>query len=440
MTYEQALEKIHSLDKIGSKPGLERVKMLFDMLKDDLLKQSFIHVAGTNGKGSVCSMISSILTCEGYKTGLFISPYITDFRERIQINNHPVSKEILKDAVEKIWPLLEKLNKKDIIITEFEFVTALAFYIYKQEKCEYIVCEVGMGGLLDSTNLIESPICSVITKIDFDHTQILGETLEEIAHQKCGIIKENCISVTSSQCKEVLEIIKTTSRQKHSMLFYSSDVKLEDIRFSLNNTSFIYKNIPMSIELLGKHQIDNLRTALSVIDAIKLKNIKVNIQSTKKGLESAKNPGRFEVISKDPLIILDGAHNPGGMSSFAENVKLYTENSKRTLIIGMLKDKDIDNSIKYIDGLFEQIITVDIDNPRSEDRNVLKEILKKRNQNSFSSKTLEEALKTAKNSKNNVFICGSLYLISTARTLLIKNKMTLFDNNDPAAERYNLSE
>ena len=418
INYSEALNRIHSLERFGSRPGLDRVNRLFSLVGDDLLDQNFIHVAGTNGKGSVSAMISSILTVEGYKTGLFISPYITDFRERIQINGEMVSEDELVKACEHLFPLLEKLEHEGVIITEFEFLTVLAFYIYKKNGCEYIVCEVGMGGLLDSTNLIRNPVCSVITRIDYDHTDVLGKTLEEITVQKCGIIKENSITVTSSQQHDVLEIIRETAHQKNNMLFYASDVKIEDIVYSTDNTSFIYKDIPMNLNLLGKYQIENLKTALSVIDVIKIKNIKVDIKSTKTGLEKAKNPGRFELFKKDPLIILDGAHNPGGISAFCENVRLYSKNS-RILIMGMLKDKDIDSSIKHLEGLFDTVITVDVKNPRSIKKEELREKFLKYFDDVICFDDPSEALNFAKESKKDVFVCGSLYLISEIRKLLV---------------------
>lgn len=420
MTYEKALEKIHSLDKFGSRPGLDRVSKLFSLVDEKLLEQNFIHVAGTNGKGSVCQMINSILLAQGYTTGMFISPYIIDFTERIQINGQSITHEELSSATEYLWDFVEQLNKENIIITEFEFITVLAFYLFRKHDVNYIVCEVGMGGLLDSTNLIKNPLCTVITRIDLDHTNILGPTIQEIAYQKCGIIKDNGMVVTSYQQKEVMDIIKDTARKKKNLIFYASDVKIDDIQYSINRTSFIYKEIPMSIKLLGKHQIENLKTTLSVIDAIKLKNIKVDIQSDKLGLENVSNPGRFEVIQKDPLIIIDGGHNPSGINSFVESIKLYDNENKKVLILGMLKDKDIKSSLKYLNGVFDTIITVNVDNPRSESNIILKDLCNDICDNVIVSNSLDNAITIARQSKKDIFIAGSLYLASSARKLLLK--------------------
>ena len=194
MTYENAVEKIHSLLTFGSRPGLDRMRILLGRLGNPQDKLKFIHIAGTNGKGSVCAMLSSALVAAGYKTGLFISPYITDFRERIQINNCMVSESVLTDAVEKTFPIIEQLREEGTIITEFEYVNALQFYIHANADCDIVVLETGMGGLLDCTNTIKSPLCAVITTIGLDHTAILGDTIEKIAQQKCGIFKPDSIA------------------------------------------------------------------------------------------------------------------------------------------------------------------------------------------------------------------------------------------------------
>lgn len=420
MTYEEALSKIHSLDKFGSIPGLERVSKLFSLIEKEtkLLDQKFIHVAGTNGKGSVCQMLSSILVEEKLKVGLFISPFIIDFCERIQINNEFIKRDELAENTQYLLEFVEKLNEENIIITEFEFITALAFYTFKLHNCDIIICETGLGGLLDSTNLIKDPLVSVITHIDFDHTNILGDSITEIAHQKAGIIKDNSITVTSYQQKEALEIIRDTCKTKSNILLYASDVKIYDIIYETESTLFIYKDTPMSIPLLGKHQIENLRTVLSVIDALKLKDIKIKLESIKKGLEKAKNPGRFEIIKKSPLVILDGAHNPNGMQAFSENVKLYDSENEKVLLIGMLKDKDIDNSLSIIDGMFSKIITTNVNNPRNLDCHILKEKCDSICENVIAIENITDAVEYIKQEKKDVFVSGSLYLISDVRKMI----------------------
>ncbi len=424
MTYEQALEKIHSLDKFGSRPGLERIKMLFDMLGEDLLKQKFIHVAGTNGKGSVCQMISRVLTESGYKTGLFISPYITDFRERIEINNEMISKEELSNAVEHLIPMLEKLNEQGIIITEFEFLTAVSFYIYKKQNCDIIVCETGLGGLLDSTNLIEKPLCSVITKIDLDHTAILGDTIEEIAIQKCGIIKNNSITVTSTQDEKVLNIIKDTAIEKNNPLYCADDITFSDVNLSIEGTEFSYQNEKFTLPLIGEHQIENAKTAIATLSALKENgHIDFSLENLVKGFSKATNPARFELLHKSPVVVLDGAHNVNGMTAFKNATRSFV-GEKRALLIGMLKDKDVECALDTISGMFEIAIVTDVPNPRNMDCYELADICKRYFEKvvvcSNPKTAFDTAYNIAKDNELSLCICGSLYLAGEIRPHILE--------------------
>ncbi len=427
MTYEQALQKIHSLDKFGSRPGLDRIKKLFDILGDDLLDQKFIHVAGTNGKGSVCQMISRVLTQSGYKTGLFISPYITDFRERVQINNEMISKKELTEAVKHLFPILEDLSKQGIIITEFEFLTALSFYIYKKNKCDIIVCETGLGGLLDSTNLIKKPLCSVLTKIDLDHTAILGDTIELITEQKCGIIKENSITITSAQNDRSFDIIKKTANEKSNKLYLACDVEFTDVLLSLEKTDFTYNSTQLSMSLCGEHQLDNAKTAICTLNALKENGIiDFDTDDLVKGFSKAENPARFELLSKSPVVILDGAHNVNGITAFKNATQTFLE-EKRALLVGMLKDKDVESSLSLLSGMFDVVFVTDIDNPRNMDCYELADICRK-----FFEKVVvisnpytafDTAYDIAKENDYTLCICGSLYLAGELRPHIIeKNK------------------
>lgn len=425
MTYEQALNKIHSLDKFGSRPGLDRIKMLFDLIGDELLSQKFIHVAGTNGKGSVCQMISQVLTHSGYKTGLFISPYITDFEERIQINNKNISKEELTAAVEHLFPLLTKLSDDGIIITEFEFLTALAFYVFKQNNCDIIVCETGLGGLLDSTNLIEKPLCSVLTKIDIDHTAILGDTLELITEQKCGIIKDNSITVSAEQSDRALKIIKNTANTKHNSFYYAKDIELYDIELSINGAKFCYKDEKLSIPLCGEHQIDNARTALCTLEALNENGlIDVSLKQIKQGFKKALNPARFELMSESPVVILDGAHNVNGITAFKNATESFVA-PKRALLVGMLKDKDVESALSLLKGMFELVVVTDVPNVRNLDCYELADICKSYFEKVVVISNPKTAFDTAYDLcvKNDMSlcICGSLYLAGEIRPHIISN-------------------
>lgn len=423
MTYEQALSKIHSLDKFGSRPGLDRIQKLFQMLGDDLLDQKFIHVAGTNGKGSVCQMLSCVLTRCNYKTGLFISPYITDFRERIQINNEMISKRELAQAVEHLCPMLDKLNTQGVIITEFEFLTALAFYIFKQNDCDIIVCETGLGGLLDSTNLIKKPLCSVLTKIDLDHTAILGDTIELITQQKCGIIKENSIIVSSLQNDISAQIIKATAKDKHNALYVADDIEFTDIKLKIDGTTFTYDNQKLCIPLIGEHQIQNAKTAICALKALAQNGlIDLSADALKMGLKDAQNPARFELLSNSPVVILDGAHNANGMTAFKNATQRFVE-GKKILLIGMLKDKDVDSALSIIQGMFDVVVVTDVPSPRNFDCYELSDVCRKYFDKvivqSDPKAAFDTAYSIAKDSDYSICVCGSLYLAGEIRPHII---------------------
>lgn len=418
MNYQESLAYIHSLDKFGSRPGLDRVRKLFHKVPN-VLGQHFIHVAGTNGKGSVCEMLSSVLVQAGYRVGLFISPYIVDFRERIQINNRMISEEELAEAVTFFKPIMDDLNRDGVIITEFEFLTVLSFYIYKKNRCDVIVCEVGMGGLLDSTNLIPYPLCSVITRVDLDHTAILGDTIEAVAYQKAGIIKTYSTTVLAPQRREAYAVLEEKARQEHNTLYRGEDVRLAVTDRGADGTRFIYEDMSMLLPLVGSHQIDNLRCALATIEALRMEhNMAIPTEDIRDGLSKVQHPARFERLCTDPLVILDGAHNPNGLSSFAEAIRAYYPNGDKTLIIGLLADKD-STSLHLLKGLFKRVIATNVANPRALSAGELAHRLTGIADEIEVVENPRDALDKALSYGDGVFICGSLYLASEIRPYLV---------------------
>ena len=420
MTYEESLKYIHSLDKFGSRPGLDRVKMLFDTVPE-VLDQQFIHVAGTNGKGSVCAMLSAVLKEAGYRVGLFTSPFIVDFRERIQINNEMIAQSDLAAAVEYFVPKLKALNEQGVIITEFEFITVLAFWVFQQQRCDIVVCETGMGGLLDSTNLIPCPLCSVITRIDLDHTAVLGDTIEKIAYQKAGIIKEGSVTVSAPQVKEAFAVIEAQAREKRNPLCRAEDVKLTVTGMDRDGTRFVYRDTQMRLPLVGAHQIDNLRCALSAIEALaQFRSTELSVEAIRDGLMKVRHPARFEKLCDSPVVILDGAHNPNGLAAFADAVRAYYPDGDKTLVIGMLADKD-STSLHLLKGLFRHAVVTDIDNPRALPAEALADRLQEIVPQITVKHVPKEALEKALSYGDNVFICGSLYLAGEIRPYLISS-------------------
>lgn len=438
MDYTATLERIHSLNKFGSRPGLERVKMLLELMGNPQDSLEFVHVVGTNGKGSVSAMVSSVLRCAGYKTGLFISPYITDFCERMQISNNYISRDYLCDIAQYVFGFVDELNARDIIITEFEFVMCVAFEYFKREACDVVVLEAGLGGLLDCTNVIKSPLCCVITPIGLDHTDILGDTVEKIAQQKCGVIKSGTRCVSAQQTSGAQAVIRETCEKLSVPLSLAHRDNLKSVQSTLEGSSFEYKGKTFMISLVGEHQVDNAATAIEVLEALVAEGFdKIDEDSLRRGLKSAQNPARFEVLGNRPTVILDGAHNPDGMQSLASSVGKYLSDRRGVLIIGMLSDKDSKSSLEYIDGMFEKVYTVPIDNPRALTSSQMAEIARRHFAEVKACDSIKEAFDSAYEDVVHgggfLCVCGSLYLAGELRSYAIKtiregNIIRLFDN------------
>lgn len=425
MDYIKTLERIHSLNKFGSRPGLDRVQMLLSKMGNPQNAISYLHVAGTNGKGSVCAVASAVLRSAGYKTGLFISPFITDFCERIQIDNEPIPREKLCEIADYVFSFVDELNKDDIIITEFEFVTAVAFEYFKRECCDIVVLEVGLGGRLDSTNVIKAPLCSALVRIGLDHTDILGDTVEKIAAEKAGIIKRGTKVVSSPQPEGAREVIECFCKEKDADLTFSDCVEIEVLESSVTGTKFVYEGELMTLPLVGEHQLENLKTALCAVQKLRESGL-VNIDTTavKNGVESAVNPARFELIASKPAVIIDGAHNPDGMSTFANAVRKYLGNKQGVLMMGMLADKDSRSSLEYIKGLFCEVYTAPINNPRAMKSEYMAELVSQYFDVVTPCENVQEAFAKAHDRAveldTHLCVCGSLYLAGEVRPFALE--------------------
>lgn len=403
MNYSDALNYIHSLEVFGSRPGLTRISELLKVLGNPQNDIKFIHVAGTNGKGSVCTMTSYALRSAGYKTGLYISPYVTCFRERIQINGEYIDEETLAR-------LTEKVKNTGIEVTEFEFITAVAFLYYKEQNCDVVVLEAGLGGRLDATNVIEKPLLSVITGIDMDHTGVLGDTYEKIAHEKCGIIKNGCpVCTTYKQRPEVMKVI---SGYKSPIVPDEAQLKVLDCNLSGNK--FIYKGKEYSTTLIGEHQIEN---AILVIEVLENCGLPVSYEQIKEGIAQTTFPARLERISKTPTVLLDGAHNPHGAKAL-ERVLAKLDNI--TLIMGMMKDKDCEEVVKILVPHCNRVLTVTVnENPRTISGGDLAVLASKYCKDVTPCESYDDALKKVRG-EETIVIAGSLYLASAIRPLAIE--------------------
>ena len=425
MTYETALEKIHSLLTFGSRPGLDRMRELLRRMGNPQDKLRYIHVAGTNGKGSVCAVLSSVLAAAGYKTGLFVSPYITDFRERIQINNQMIDEKTLADAVASTFSLVEQLRGEGIVITEFEYVNALQFYIHARAHCDLVVLETGMGGLLDCTNVIQPPLAAVITTIGLDHTAVLGDTIAAIAEQKCGIIKNGSAAFTSRQCPEAMHVIEAAAKRLNVPLIKSEALAAEVEEMTIAGSRFSVGDLSCHLRLAGRHQIENALTALSVILWLRGKKlISVSDADILTGLESARNPARLELLRQEPLVLLDGAHNPNGIAALKDAVNAFLPDTPVTCVMGMLADKDVDSALALLKGVCRRVFTVPVANPRAMRADELAEKFRALGEDAAACDTardgVDRALTCAGEENGCVLICGSLYLAGEVRPYFIK--------------------
>lgn len=424
MTYEESISYLNSLSKFGMKPGLDRIKKLLSSLGNPQNDLKFIHVAGTNGKGSTCAYISSILKCSGLKTGLFISPFIIEFRERMQINGEMIPKKIFIELMDYIIPFVKDMQNCGEYITEFELITVIAFMWFKKENCDVVVLEVGLGGRLDATNVISTPLVSVITSVSYDHVNVLGETIEKIAKEKAGILKPNgTLVLYPCQQREVISVVKNIAEELNNKIIIPNLDVVTNINANLNGTRFNYRNEKFYIRLLGKYQVNNAITAISVMEQLVDLGYKINIDNIKLGLYQTRFPARFEIMSREPLIIVDGTHNPGGAVSLAESIKLYLNGMRIVAIIGMLKDKDISNVINIVGPLVSEFILTRPDNQRAMDEYDLQKIVLNVNPCCTISQNVDNAVKLAFSKIDDntaVLVFGSLYLCSQVRPL-IKN-------------------
>lgn len=404
MNYKETLEYIHSLGQFSLPAGLERIAKVLKILGNPQDSFKSIHIAGTNGKGSVSAMLSSVFKTAGYKTGLFISPFIIDFRERIQINGEYISKSDLCFYAQKI-------KSTNIDLTEFEFITALAFLYFKEQNIDVLICETGLGGRFDATNTLENLSCAVITKIGLDHTAILGDTFEKIASEKCGILRD-CPTVSSpNQQSSAFYVIKNNANE----LYVPDTEKLKIIKTDISGSTFIYKEKEYNISLCGEYQIEN---AITVIEALTVSGYNIPYNIICDGLKKTFFPARMEIINKEPLVVLDGAHNPDGASVLSKELSKYS--GKVTAIIGMMKDKDYKDFLKETLSYCNNAVAVAVpDLPRSLSA---EDLCKTANEFCHCEKVsdLDAALKKAMqiSEGNPIFIFGSLYLASAIRPIL----------------------
>jgi dihydrofolate synthase / folylpolyglutamate synthase len=434
-TYEEAVEWIHARLRLGIKPGLKRMEWMMERLGNPEKKVKSVHIGGTNGKGSTVTFLRSILQAEGYTVGTFTSPYIEQFNERISVNGTPISDEDVLKMTNAILPLSNELEKTDLgAPTEFEVVTAMSFYYFSEiHSVDIVLYEVGLGGRFDSTNII-SPLLSVITNIGLDHTNILGNSYEEIAFEKAGIIKLKTPIITAVKQPEALKIIEEQAGKMEAPLqrlnqeFSISGHKslLRGERFSLKANDF-HPLAELEITMLGQHQTEN--ASLAVIASYYLNGnteFSIHEQNIRDGLKQAFWPGRLEVIAENPLVIIDGAHNDEGVTALTNELNSRFQGKQIHIVFTALKDKALNNMIAKLDEIASKISFVTFDYPRATEALELFEMSHSKNKTvsaDWEASITEELQNLPKD--HVLVITGSLYFISLVKPFLLK----YFENN-----------
>jgi len=418
MNYQQAVSWMNESQRFGMKLSLDRIISILDQLNNPEKKINVIHVAGTNGKGSVCRYISSILEEEGYQVGLFTSPHLESIRERICINNKIISKKDFSYYISIIKNVVDNLEKKELHPTYFEICTVLGFLFFNEKKVDYAIVEVGLGGRYDATNVV-SPIATVITNISYDHQHILGETLEEIAFEKAGIIKSDLPLITGVQGK-ALEVIQKSARKHNAPIIIVqrniSTIKESNLDFQIIKIQGNMDSYVLVTSEIGSFQKQNLSIAIYTIEQLQMNGVFISYESIQNGVKSMVHPGRMKMVHNNPIVLIDGAHNHGGIIELKNTVSSLFPGKKIILIFGVLKDKNVHEMIKEIQDVTKSIILTKSKNNRAVNQQELLKIVSSffSEKNIFLTDSIDQAIKKGYElslQDDIMIITGSLYTV-----------------------------
>lgn len=419
LDYQGALKYIKSTQKFGSILGLERIGKLMELLGNPQKRLRFVHVAGTNGKGSTVAFMGSVLTQAGYRVGIYTSPGIDGLNDRIRIGSKDIEDHRVAEIMTRIrWRVDEMIAEGLDSPTEFELITALALEYFHQEECDIVLLEVGLGGRLDSTNIIEAPVVSVITPVDYDHMDILGSTLGEIAREKAGILKAGTELVLYPQRAEAEEVILMKADELGIPVHKVNFSQVEIMRQDDYTQQFRYDNEEYKLTILGEHQVKNAVVALEALNLLDAKTMRIPHDALKKGLLMAKWPGRFEILSHEPMVVIDGAHNRQGVEVLKRNLERYFSGRKVVFIMGVLKDKSYLEMIREVLPLARSFVTITVDNERALSGEELSSIIQEEGAQAHPCTMVKDAvLKALSVREGNDILCafGSLYYINEVR-------------------------
>lgn len=431
MTYEESLDYIYSMRKVQKSPTHERIRALLSYLGNPEKELRFVHVVGTNGKGSVTGALSQIFLSAGYRTGLFTSPFVIEFGERIQVDGKYISRERICELTEKIKEYIDRAEET-MTPTVFEFITAMAFYHFAKEKCDIVFLEAGIGGEHDSTNVISSPLACVFTSISLDHTDMLGDTVEKIASEKCGIIKKGTAVISypfesadlgfKPQNSQAAKVIEEKAKAENCPLFVPETDKVRIVERNIDGSVFTYKGMTLKTSLCADHQIANMLTCAETALTLTDRGEKITKADIENGIKNFFIPCRMEKISREPLIILDGGHNEGCMRALRDMTEKYLTGRKITLLMASMKDKEYEKGISLLAPLCENTVFTSADAQRGEKPEILKAYAENYCKKVYAVEDREKAFRKALSltEKNGVLIvCGSFYLVSDIRKIFL---------------------
>ena len=415
-----ALDWLQSLPRLSGEPGLDRMKALLAALGDPQKRGRYVHIAGTNGKGSVAAFTANILQKAGFKTGLTISPYVRDFRERFQIDGQMIPPETLERLAAKVRAAAETLAETPV---QFEAVTALALCWFDEEHCDVAVLETGLGGRFDATNAVENTLVAAITRIDLDHTELLGDTVEKIAAEKAGIVKPGCIAVTYPvQEKEALQAIAAACIREKADLVAPEAEDIHLRRGGLFENRMEYGGYEVNLALPGAHQACNAAMAIEIALALWRQGLDIPDEAILEGLEATRFPARIEVLRRQPLVLLDGSHNPAGAAALAATLGGQKLPQKPAAVLGVLADKAAAEMLRALGDSFNTIYAVTPDCPRAMSAEALAELAARELPEVpvYPCADLGQALDTALGLPQGAVVCGSLYLAAQVRPMLLE--------------------
>ena len=423
MNYEETIAYIHSAYWKGTKDGLSRTRELLELLGNPQDELKFIHVAGTNGKGSTCAMLASILQAAGYRTGLYTSPFVNRFNERIALNGIPISDQDLVDIFERIRPVVDNMENPP---SEFELITCAAMLYYKEQRCDVVVLEVGMGGEFDSTNIIHTPLLTIITAMGFDHMKYLGNTMTEIASAKAGIIKPNGTTLIYGENPVADKVFYETCEQRHSRLVVTDHSRMVDHAHTLwgHDLSFgPYTHV--HLPLIGSHQVKNAAVVLTAVEELNRGGLPIPDAAVYAGMAAVKWPARMELLSENPVFLLDGGHNPHGFHAAAATLRELFPDRKIRVMMGVMADKDHGDMIRELLPLAKGFVTVQPNSPRSMTAKDLAEEICSLGGAAVPAGSVENGVEIMfKEAKPNdvLLAIGSLYMAGTVRTAMGKGE------------------